>query len=185
MHPSVPRFAASALLACAVGAWAVPVELAGQAPYAGTLNGVESDSGTTPYVQSFSALANATLDQIVWWGYRLNDQSGGAADSFDVRLDGVARTGTLTVTPDGLLRKYMLDIVDSPLTASRLSIQNDGAFEWYWQGTSAMPYVDPQPFPVAFSLVGVAAVPEPATLALALTGLAVVACLAPRRRRGH
>ena len=186
MHSFVPRLAVSALLAYSAGVFAASVELAGQPPYAGGLNGVESDGGTPPYAQSFTAPANSTLDKIVWWGYRLNDQSGGAADNFDVRLGGVMKTGALTVALDGLLQKYTLDIADEALTANLLSIQNDVPdFEWYWQGTGSASFDDRLPFPVAFSLIGTlggpGTVPEPDTLAL--FGVAGLGWMAMRRRR--
>lgn len=185
MHSFASRLAVSALLAYAVGAFAAPVELAGQAPFTGALNGVQSDGGTTPYTQSFTAPANSTLNRIVWWGYRLNDQSGGAADNFDVQLDGVAKAGTLSVASEGLLQKYTLEIADEALSASVLSILNDGAFEWYWQGATAALFDPSATFPVAFSLVGTLApagtVPEPGMPAL--IGLATLAGLAPRCRR--
>lgn len=190
MRSFLTRLAASALLACGAGVvMAAPVELAGQQPYRGDVNGVQSDSsGTPPYSQSFTAPANSTLNEIVWWGYRRQD--GGGPDNFTVDLGGVTQTGSLavtvdTVTPNGPLLKYTLDIADQLLAANVLTIQNDGAFEWYWQGTTAQPFDDPLPFPVAFSLIGTLAdpgvVPEPGTLAL--VSAAGLACVALRRRR--
>lgn len=188
MHPHLHRFALTALLAWGTAATAAPVQLAGQAPYALDINGVQADAGTGSYQQAFTAPGNATLDKIVWWGYRIDPLGSGDPDDFEVAIDGVAKTGSLTVEVAGTRQnflKYTLDIADEALAAGgTLSIvQNAPSFEWYWQGTGAAAYVDQSPFAVAYSLLGTAGdgtVPEPGSLAL--VGLAGLAWAASRRR---
>jgi hypothetical protein len=176
MQSITRRLSIAVLMASSLSAMATTVELAGQSPYTLDFNGVQADGGTGSYTQSFSASVNSTLEKIVWWGYRGEDESNGGADGFEILLDGVSQLGTISAEDDGSLIKYTLDVPDEVLTASFLSIQNVGDFEWYWQGSTDAVYSDGQQFPVAFSLLGSVAspIPEPETYALMLLGLAVI-----------
>ncbi|MDL2337042.1 MAG: PEP-CTERM sorting domain-containing protein [Pseudomonadota bacterium] len=191
MNSTVRRLVVSALMVCVTGAMAAPVQLAGLDPYKGGINGVQSDGSTPPaYTQGFTGIkSNSTLDLIVWWGYRLNDDSNGTApDNFEVTVDGVVKSGSLSVATDGDLQKYTLDIADELLTGvgGTLGIFNDGAFEWYWQGIDNRDFGTSDTFPVAFRLLGSTenAVPEPS--GSALLGIAGIACgVASRRRKAQ
>jgi hypothetical protein len=184
------RFLAAALLTCSFAVSAAPVQLAGLAPYTAALNGIESDGGVgAPWSQSFSTPAGATLDKIVWWGYRLNDASTGAdADAFEVAINGALKAGSLAVDPiaelvGGQLLRYTFDVADEALASGNLTVINNGNFEWYWQGTSAAAFSPTAPFPVAYSLIGTLppiGVPEPETFGL--VSLAAVLAAVTRRR---
>ncbi len=184
MRSPIKSLAAIALSACA-GASSAAV-LAGFSPYGVALNGAEADPSATAYTQAFTAPSGATLDKIVWWGYRLNPTTPGGpyADDFTVQLGAVTQTGTLTTAVESVISnvdlvRYTLDVTDALLTATALTIVSNGLdFEWYWQSTDATVYPNAD-FRVAYNLLGTvptATTPEPGSLALvALAGLALLA----------
>lgn len=166
------------------GALAAPVELAGLAPSdTSVLDGLSVyPSGGGALSQAFNLSVDATLEAIVWWGYRLDPLASGAPDVFEIDIDGVVKTGSLSTATDGALVKYTLDIADETVTAGTAVLtllnNNGDEFEWYWQCAASSACSG-----VAFSLIGTPAaspVPTPGTLPLlALAGLSL---LAGRRR---
>ncbi|WP_133701519.1 PEP-CTERM sorting domain-containing protein [Roseateles toxinivorans] len=149
-------------------------------PYLGGINGIESDFNTAfAYEQTFTPVANAILDKVVWWGYY---NFGSSDSSIEVFLDGSATplSGILTTSSAGNgITQYVLDVPDSPLTATKIAIWNKSEdVRWFWQATTS----DSSAEPVAFSLQG-SLVPEPGTWALMLGGLALLPVL--RRRPVH
>ncbi|MCR5864835.1 MULTISPECIES: PEP-CTERM domain protein [Aquincola] len=180
----VQRVVAAALVlagACALGpATAAPLF---SSPPGGTLGGVQADDSAGSFTNNLVSAAG-TLDAIVWWGFHGANSQGPAFDSFEVRLDGALRSGSLSSTAvgsNGLLR-YLLDVADFNLAAGghTLTLVNASPdVEWFWQDGS------PTSGSQAFELLAAeppTGVPEPASLALALlAGLGAVA--ASRRTR--
>lgn len=178
---TTPKFLVAATLsAAALCSHAIELVDGNFTPYLGGTNGIESDWNTgSAYEQAFMPVANAVLDKVVWWGYY---NFGSSDSSFEVFLDGslAPLAGNLTVSSAGNgITQYMLDVPDSPLTATKIAIWNKSEdVRWFWQATSS----DPSAEPVAFSLQG-SLVPEPGTWALMLGGLALLPAL--RRRPVH
>jgi hypothetical protein len=180
---SAATVTACAFMACTGAAQAAV--LVGTGPYLAAINGTQNDQSTSPLAPlTFTAPANATLQEIVWWGYRLNSAPGGPyADDFTVTLNALTQTGTLSTAVEATLGgidlvRYTLDVADVALTASSISVFSNALdFEWYWQGSSSAPDSSPN-FRPAFNLVGTVnttTVPEPGSLALvALAGLALM-----------
>jgi MYXO-CTERM domain-containing protein len=183
---SIVKKALAALLVGAMTAGAAQAaELVGNAPFAVTASGWQSDQGTLPYEQTFVTPADTVLEAIRWWGFHGQDSQGASFDQLVVMLDGVVQTGVLTVVAGPLFTEYTLDITDAKLTASALSIFNDSPdVEWYWQSAAAVGNPDaPDDRAVAFSLLGRTGdltVSEPGGAGLALAALAGLAWV--RRR---
>jgi PEP-CTERM motif len=184
--------------ACLVLAAAAPqaAVLFQQSPVGGGSDGEQSDGSTGPLSQSFGLGAGATLESIVWYGYHGANSGGALLDNFFVRINGtdVASGATLSSTSfdaTGAFEvfQYTLDITDIQIgAAGSLDIANTfdplnpgvSDTEWFWQ------YSDPNAGTVAFTLNGTRdanPVPLPATLPLALLGLAAAGWVSRSRKR--
>ena len=171
-------------LGLSVAARANLVEVVGNAPFSTTSWGQQSDASTLPaYTQAFTAPANTTVEAIRWWGFHGVDSLGADYDNFVVMLGSEMQTGALTVVQvAGGYYEYPLDIADTLLSASTLSIVNDSSdVEWFWQSATATgnPGAADE-FAVAFSLLGYVGdrpgqnVPEPTTYLLVLLAMGLL-----------
>ena len=174
--------------AMASSAWAA--ELVGNAAFAGSSFGQQSDPGAgSAYSQNFSPPSGAVLEAVRWWGFHGAVSGGPGFDNFVVVLGGVVLTGTLTITStSAFFDEYTLDIVDTVLSGTTLSIINDSLdVEWFWQSAPASGNPGaPSGDAVAFSLIGhldVLAVPEPSSLALFVLGAGCLLRAAKARGR--
>jgi hypothetical protein len=168
---------AAAMLVGVAATPAAAAELVGSPPLSG-FQGVQVDAATGSLSQEFKSPVSGLVKSIVWWGYHLPPSEGASSDEFIVLLNGEDQTGDLTKTEEGVLTRYELDIVDTPLVAGELGeldILNDSEdVLWFWQYSEF-------PQTLAFSLQGT--IPEPNSMALvALAGLAWVAVR--RQRKG-
>lgn len=154
-----------------------------RSPGLSALDGIQSDGATPAYQQSFPSLTGATLDKIVWWGFHGSNSGGSLFDSFEVFLGSTQLTGALTSSADfgGVagLTEYVLDIVDTSLTAATIDIWNNSFdVEWFWQT------VTPGSDLTAFRLEGTRGdqqIPEPGLLGL--LGIAALALSLARHRK--
>lgn len=190
---------AGLLLGIGLGSAALANPVAGNTPYVNQSWGQQADQGSGGYTQAFTAPSGTVLEAIQWWGYHGLDSGGAAFDNFVVTLGGDVQSGVLTrmavTAADGsyLYDLYTLDVADSLLAATSLSIINDsGDVEWYWQSATAVGNPGQASADgVAFQLLGHAdatgptgTLPEPASLSLvllALTGLRAGASRRPAR----
>ena len=156
------------------------VVLVGNAPFTGGAFGQQSDANSTIYSQTFAAPQGAVIESITWWGFHGPDSLGPESDNFTVSLGGVVQTGALAATKISDFYMYTLDIADTALTATALSIVNDSFdVEWYWQSASAEGNSEAaDASATSFSLMGRieqgtgGTVPEPQSLGLVLAALA-------------
>lgn len=168
------------------------VVIAGNAPFTGGASGQQSDANSAPYSQNFATPQGAVIESITWWGFHGQDSMGSDFDNFLVSLGGVVQTGTLAVTPVFDFYMYVLDIADTALTATSLSIVNDSFdVEWYWQSAAAVGNTDAaDAFATAFHLIGQLPqepgnkVPEPQTLLLVLGALGVLSMSRTNAKQG-
>lgn len=162
----------AALVAC--GSQAAPVsELP---PYAAAAFGQESDSGVSPYVQSFGTVGIASVISVGWWGYHGVNSAGAANDDFRVQLNGATLLGSLTTDASYLPVPYYTLLLLQPFVGvpATLSISNEGVdVEWYWQ--SAATAGGAHATNVAYRLEGsVQAVPEPSSVSMLLLSVVLI-----------
>lgn len=179
------RFLTGLLLSSFMAASALANVLVSNAPFAESNFGQQTDANSASYSQMFVAPAGSILESIRWWGFHGLDSMGASFDNFVVTLDGVVQTGALSVvSSSAFFDEYTLDIADTALSGSVLSIVNDSFdVEWYWQSAPAEgnPFA-PDASAVAFSLIGHFdetppgnGVPEPQTLLLVLGAIGMMA----------
>jgi hypothetical protein len=157
------------------------------------LDGLQSDAGSSPWMEGFSIPAAATLTKVSWWGYYLEGTEDAEAGSylFSVDIGGSGPlSGTVTRSFDSVimdasdpqfslnLYRYELDLPNISFAggSSTLEISNNSLdVVWLWQGLNGNER--------AFSIEGeqaVQLVPEPGILAL--LGIALMGWVLTSRR---
>ena len=176
----VTKTIAGLVLAVGFSGAAMANLIVGNAVYQEASYGQQSDANTSAMMQTFNAPVDKIVESITWWGFHGTDSNGAGFDHFVVKLGDVIQIGALTVTHiSNLYYEYTLDITDTLLLASNLSISNDSTdVEWYWQSAASAGNANsPDDNAVAFRLNGASDeppinVPEPGPISLMLLALA-------------
>lgn len=171
------RFLLAFALSCVVPAGASAALLFERAP-ASVAYGIQSDASTGPLQQSL-ALGPSMVERIIWWGFHGANSLGPDQDAFEVYLDGQLMGGSLVSSDIDGLTRHVLELSAAVASPTKLTLWNNSFdVEWFWQSGAVGDDVN-----AAFALEGevLAAVPEPATVAV--LGIGILAAAAARRTR--